>query len=47
MADEIGRLKQGNREMTKRVVRAEEAARKVEIEKERRVYEKLDVQIKF
>ena len=36
MADEIGRLKQENREMKKRVVMAEEAARKVEIEKERR-----------
>ena len=47
MADEIGRLKQENREMKKRVVMAEEAARKAEIVKERRGYEKLDVQIQF
>ena len=46
-ADEIGRLKQENREMKKRVVMAEEAARKAEIEKERRGYERLDVQIQF
>ena len=47
MANEIGRLKQENREMKKRVVMAEEAARKAEIEKEHRGYEKLDVQIQF
>ena len=47
MANEIGRLKQESREMKKRVVIAEEAARKAEIEKERRGYEKLDVQIQF
>ena len=47
MADEIDRLKQENREMRKRVVMAEEAAQKAEIEKERRGYEKLDVQIQF
>ena len=47
MADEIGRLKQENREMKKRVVMAEEAARKAEIKKERHRYEKLDVQIQF
>ena len=47
MADEIGSLKQENREMKERVVMAEEAARKAEIEKERRGYEKLDVQIQF
>ena len=47
MAGEIGRLKQQNREMKKRVVMAEEAARKSQIEKERRRYEKLDVQIQF
>ena len=47
MADEIGRLKQENREMKKRVVRAEEAARKAEIEKECRGYEKLDIEIQF
>ena len=47
MADEIGRLKQENREMKKRVVMAEEAARKAEIEKERRGYEKLNVHIQF
>ena len=47
MADEIGRLKQENREMKKRVVMAEEAARKAEIEKERGEYEKLNVQIQF
>ena len=34
MANEIGRLKQENREMKKRVVMAEEAVRKAEIEKE-------------
>ena len=33
--------------MTKRVGMAQEAARKAEIEKERRGYEKLDVQIQF
>ena len=33
--------------MKKRVVMAEEAARKAEIEKERRRYEKLNVQIQF
>ena len=47
MADEIGRLRQEIREMKKRVVMAEEAARKTESEKERRGYEKLDVQIQF
>ena len=47
MANEIGRHKQENREMKKTVVMAEEAARKAEIEKERRGYEKLDVQIQF
>ena len=47
MADEIGSLRQEKREMKKRVVVAEEAARKAEIEKERRGYEKLDVQIQF
>ena len=47
MADEIGRLKEENRELKKRVVMAEEAARKEEIEKEQRGYKKLDVQIKF
>ena len=47
MADEIGRLKQENREMKKRVVMAEEAALKAEIVKERRGYVKLDVQIQF
>ena len=47
MADEIGRLKQETKELKKRVVMAEEAARKAEIEKERRGYEKLDVQIQF
>ena len=46
-ADEIDRLKQENREMKKRVVMAEEAAQKAEIVKERRGYEKLDVQIQF
>ena len=39
IADEIGHLKQENREMKKRVVMAEEAAWKAEIEKERRKYE--------
>ena len=43
MADEIGRLKQENREMKKRAVMAEEDARNAEKEKERRGYEKLDV----
>ena len=47
MADEIGRLKQENWEMKKRVVMAEEAAWKAEIEKERRGYKKLEVQIQF
>ena len=47
MADEIGLLKKENRKLKKRVVMAEEAARKAEIEKERRGYEKLDVQIQF
>ena len=47
MGDEIGRLKQENREMKKRVVMAEEAARKAEIEKERRGCERLDVEIQF
>ena len=47
MADEIGHLKQENREMKERVVMAEETARKAEIKKERRGYEKLDVQIQF
>ena len=47
MADEIGLLKKENRELKRRVVMAEEAARKAEIEMERRGYEKLDVQIQF
>ena len=47
MADEIGLLKKENRELRRRVVMAEDAARKAEIEKERRGYEKLDVQIQF
>ena len=47
MADEIGLLKKENRELKRRVVMAEDAARKAEIEKERRGYKKLDVQIQF
>ena len=47
MADEIGHLKQENRELKKRVVMAEDTARKAEIEKKRQGYEKLDVQIQF
>ena len=47
IADEIGRLKQENREMKKRVEMAEEAARRTEFKIERRWYEKLDVQIQF
>ena len=47
MADEIGLLKKKNRELKRRVVMAEDAARKAEIEKEGRGYEKLDVQIQF
>ena len=47
MADEIGLLKKENRELKRRVVMAEDAARKAEIEKESRGYEKLDVQIQF
>ena len=47
MADEIGLLEKENPELKKRVVMAEDAARKAEIEKERRGYEKLDVQIQF
>ena len=47
MADEIGRLKQETRELKKRVVMAEEAARKAEIEKEKGRYERLDLQIRF
>ena len=47
MADEIGLLKKENRELKRRVVMAEDAARKAEIEKERRGYGKLDVQIQF
>ena len=47
MADEIGLLKKKNRELKRRVVMAEDAARKVEIEKECRGYKKLDVQIQF
>ena len=47
MADEIGLLMKENRELKRRVVMAEDAARKAEIEKEGRGYEKLDVQIQF
>ena len=47
MADEIGLLKKENRELKRRVAMAEDAARKAEIEKERRGYEKLDFQIQF
>ena len=47
MAVEIGRVKQENPEKKKRVLIAEEAARKAGIENERRGYEKLDVQIQF
>ena len=47
MADEIGLLKKENRELKRRVVMAEDAARKAEIEKERQGYEKLEVQIQF
>ena len=47
MADEIGLLKKENREFKRRVMMAEEAARKAEIENERRGYEKLNVQIQF
>ena len=47
MADEIGRLKQESRELKKRVVIAEEAARRAEIEKEKGRYERLDLQIRF
>ena len=46
MADEIGRLKQETRELKKRVVMAEEAARKAEIEKEKGRYERMDLQIR-
>ena len=44
MADEIGRLKQENREMKKRVAMAEEAVRRGGIENCRRAYEKLELQ---
>ena len=47
MTDEIGLLKKENRELKRRVVMEEDAARKAEIKKERRGYEKLDVQIQF
>ena len=47
MADEIGLLMKENRQLKRRVVMAEDAARKAEIEKERQGYEKLDVQIQF
>ena len=47
IADEIGHLKQESRHLKKRVVMAEEAARKAEIKNERQGYEKLDVQIQF
>ena len=43
MADEICLLKKENRELKRRVVMAEDAARKAEIEKEGWGYEKLDV----
>ena len=47
MTDEIGLLKKEKRELKRRVVMAEDAARKAEIEKEHRGYEKLDVEIQF
>ena len=47
MSDEIGLVKKENRELKKRVVMAEDAARKAEIAKERWGYKKLDVQIQF
>ena len=45
MANEIGLLKNENRELQKRVVIEEDAARKEEIEEKGREYDKLDVQI--
>ena len=47
MADEIGLLKKENQELKRRVVMAEDTARKAEVEKELRGYVKLDVQIQF
>ena len=47
MADEIALLKMENRELKRRVLMSEDAARKAEIEKECQGYDKLDVQIQF
>ena len=47
IVDVIGQRKQEGWELKKRVMMAEEAARKAEIEKEKERYERLDLQIGF
>jgi hypothetical protein len=47
MAEEMGRLKEENRGLKKRVVLAEETARKAGIEARRRAYEKVELQIRI
>jgi len=46
MAEELGRLKEENRGLMKRVVLAEDSARKAGLEAQRRVYENLELKIR-
>jgi len=47
MAEELGRLKEENRGLKKRVVLAEELARKAGIEARRRAYERVELKIRI
>ena len=47
MAEEIGRLKEENRGLKKRVVLAEDSARKAGIEARRRAYESVELKIRI
>jgi len=46
MAEEMGRLKEENRGLKKRVVLAEDSARKARIEARRRAYENVELKIR-
>jgi len=47
MAEELGRLKEDNRGLKKRVVLAEDSARKARIEAGRRAYESVELKIRI
>ena len=47
MAEEMGRLKEENRGLKKRVVLAEDLARKAEIEARQRAYESVELKVRI